>query len=123
MGEVEFVQGLGAASASGLYGPARAAAAIIGHANLNLGAAVEGVLDALHDASPYHFRGIRHSVTWDPHPEVENTAAHNMPGQLASDKFREGARVLASQGADPGGVALLPPATGDGRLRQKPCPT
>ena len=63
VGEVEFVQGQGAASASGLYGPARAAAAIVGHANLNLGAEVEGVLDALHDASPYHFRGIRHSVT------------------------------------------------------------
>ena len=98
VGEVEFVQGLGAASETGLYGPARAAAAIIGHANLNLGAAVEPALDALHDASPYHFRGIRHSVTWDPHPEVENTAAHNMPGQLASDKFREGARILASKG-------------------------
>src|SRR5262245_57336245 len=37
VGEVEFVQGLAAASASGLYGPGRAAAAIVGHANLNLG--------------------------------------------------------------------------------------
>ena len=33
VGEVEFVQGLAAASASGLYGPRRAAAAIVGHAN------------------------------------------------------------------------------------------
>ena len=31
VGEVEFVQGLAAASASGVYGPSRAAAAIIGH--------------------------------------------------------------------------------------------
>ena len=75
VGEVEFVQGLAAASASGLYGPGRAAAAIIGHANLNLGERVEPVLDALQAASPNRFRGIRHSVTWDPHPEVENTAA------------------------------------------------
>ena len=37
VGEVEFVQGLAAASTSGLYGPCRAAAAIVGHANLNLG--------------------------------------------------------------------------------------
>ena len=37
VGEVEFVQGLAAASASGLYGTSRAAAAIIGHANLKLG--------------------------------------------------------------------------------------
>src|SRR5262249_26013581 len=37
VGEVEFVQGLAAASASGIYGPVRAAAAIMGHADLKLG--------------------------------------------------------------------------------------
>ena len=98
VGEVEFVQGVAAASASGLYGPARAAAAIIGHANLNLGERVVPVLEALRGASPNRFRGIRHSVTWDPHPEVENTAAHKIRGQLASDQFRAGARALARMG-------------------------
>jgi predicted TIM-barrel fold metal-dependent hydrolase len=98
VGEVEFVQGLAAASASGLDGPGRAAAAIVGHANLNLGARVAPVLEALRAASPNRFRGIRHSVTWDPHPEVENTAAHKIQGQLASRDFREGARVLARMG-------------------------
>ena len=98
VGEVEFVQGLAAASASGSYGPGRAAAAIVGHANLNLGEGVEPVLEALQSASPNRFRGIRHSVTWDPHPEIENTAAHAMQGQLASDNFRAGARVLARMG-------------------------
>src|SRR4051812_22437666 len=98
VGEVEYVQAQAAASASGLYGPARAAAAIIGHANLNLGERVEPVLQALQAASPNRFRGIRHSVTWDPHPEVENTAAHNAQAQLASDQFRAGARVLARMG-------------------------
>ncbi len=95
VGEVEFVQGLAAASASGLYGPGRAAAAIVGHANLNLGARVAPVLEALQAASPNRFRGIRHSVTWDRHPEVENTAAHRIEGQLASAEFRAGAQVLA----------------------------
>ena len=95
VGEVEFVQGLAAASASGLYGPGRAAAAIIGHANLNLGDRVEPVLDALRTASPNRFRGIRHSVSWDPHPEVEN---RGVEGQLASSNFRAGARVLARLG-------------------------
>src|SRR5213082_3502531 len=57
IGEVEYVQGQAAASASGLYGPARVAAAIIGHANLNLGERVEPVLEALHAASPNRFRG------------------------------------------------------------------
>ena len=98
VGEVEFVQGLAAASASGLYGSCRAAAAIVGHANLNLGERIEPVLETLQAASPNRFRGIRHSVTWDPHPEVPNTAAHQMQGQLASNNFRSGARVLSRMG-------------------------
>src|ERR1700675_3912491 len=108
VGEVEFVQGLAAASASGVYGPGRAAAAIVGHANLNLGARVEPVLEALQAASPNRFRGIRDSVTWDPHPEVENTAAHNRQGQLASDAFRAGARVLARKGLSLEGWLYFP---------------
>lgn len=98
VGEVEFVQGLAAASESDLYGPTRAAASIIGHANLLLGDGVEPVLEALQAASPNRFRGIRHSVTWDPHPEIQITSAHRMQGQLADDNFRAGARVLSRMG-------------------------
>ena len=98
VGEVEFVQGQAAMSASGLYGATRAAAAIIGHANLNLGDRVGPVLEALQAASPNRFRGSRHSVTWDPHPEIENSAAHKAQGQLAGEQFRAGARVLARMG-------------------------
>ena len=108
VGEVEFVQGLAAASESGLYGPTRAAASIVGHANLNLGDAVEPVLEALQAASPNRFRGIRHSVTWDPHPEIEVTSAYRMPGQLASDDFRAGARVLARMGLSLEGWLYFP---------------
>ena len=108
VGEVEFVQGLAAASASGLYGPCRAASAIVGHADLNLGDRVAPVLEALQAASPNRFRGIRHSVTWDPHPEVENTAAHNTRGQLANAKFRAGARVLARMGLSLEGWLYFP---------------
>ena len=95
VGEVEFVQGLAAASASGLYGPGRAAAAIVGHANLDLGERVEPVLEALQAASPNRFRGIRHSVGWDPHPEVVTRVTER---KLADDNFRAGARVLARMG-------------------------
>ena len=95
VGEVEFVQGLAAASASGVYGPCRAAAAIIGHANLDLGDRVEPVLEALQAASPNRFRGIRYRVSWDPHPEVENVGVE---GQLASSQVLAGARVLARLG-------------------------
>jgi predicted TIM-barrel fold metal-dependent hydrolase len=95
VGEIEFVQGLAAASASGSYGPCRAAAAIVGHADLKLADRVEPVLEALQAASPNRFRGIRHTVTWDPHPEVEN---REKEGVLASAEYRAGARVLARMG-------------------------
>ena len=108
VGEVEFVQGLAAASDNGLYGPCKAAAAIVGHANLNLGDNVRPVLEALQAASPNRFRGIRHSVTWDPNPEVENTAAHKAEGQMSSDNFRAGARVLADMGMTLEGWMFFP---------------
>ncbi len=95
VGEVEFVQGLAAASASGVYGPCRAASAIVGHANLNLGDRVQPVLEALRAASPNRFRGIRHTVTWDPHPEIDN---REKEGVLATAEYRAGARVLARMG-------------------------
>jgi predicted TIM-barrel fold metal-dependent hydrolase len=95
VGEVEFVQGLAAASASGLYGPCRAASAIIGGADLKLGDRVEPVLDALQAASPNRFRGIRHTVTWDPHPEIDN---REKEGVLATADYRAGAQVLAAWG-------------------------
>jgi len=95
VGEVACVQGLAAASASGLYGPCRAASAIVGHANLNLGDRVTPVLEALHTASPNRLRGIRHTVTWDPHPEVAN---REQEGGLATTDFRAGGHVLAQRG-------------------------
>ena len=95
VGEVEFVQGLAAASASGLYGPTRAAAAIIGAADISLGEAVEPILEALQAASPNRFRGVRRAATWDPHPDVENRAEK---GLLANANFKAGAQLLASKG-------------------------
>src|SRR5712691_13359442 len=95
VGEVEFVQGQAAASASGLYGPCRAAAAIIGHADLKLADRVAPVLEALQAASPNRFHGIRHTVTWDRHPEVGN---REREGVLATAEYRAGAKVLARMG-------------------------
>ena len=95
VGEVEFVQGLAAASASGLYGPTRAAAAIIGAADISLGKAVEPLLEGLQAASPNRFRGVRRAATWDPHPDVENRAEK---GLLATADFKAGAQLLVSKG-------------------------
>jgi L-fuconolactonase len=91
VGEVEFVQGLAAASGSGLYGACRAAAAIVGHADLKLGDRVEPVLEALQAASRNRFRGIRHIVTWDADPRVES---REKEGLLSTAEFRAGARAL-----------------------------
>ena len=95
VGEVEFVQGLAAASASGIYGPSRAAAGIIGHADLKLGQAVAPVLDALQAASPNRFKSIRHNVTWSPDPLLDNRESQ---GILADSQFRAGDGVLAQKG-------------------------
>ena len=95
VGEVEFVQGLAAASASGVYGPARAAAAIIGHADLKLAGNVAPVLEALQAASPNRFRGIRHNVTWNPDPDWDNRETE---GILANADFLAGAKVLSQSG-------------------------
>lgn len=92
VGEVEFVQGLAAASASGLYGQCRAAATIIGHADLKLGDRVAPVLEALQAASPNRFKGIRHIVTWNADPRVESRETE---GVLSMPAFRAGAKVLA----------------------------
>jgi L-fuconolactonase len=97
VGEVEFVQGLAAAASTDLYGPAKAAASIVGHANLHLGDAVEPVLEALQRASPQRFRGIRHGLTYDDHPDIGSNR-WNRKEQLGEEGFRAGARVLARMG-------------------------
>ena len=66
VGETEFVNGIAAMSASGAYGPTRIAAGIVGQVDLNLGDAVAPVLEAHLQAGGGRFRGIRHSVAWDP---------------------------------------------------------
>jgi len=105
VGEVEFVQGLAAASASGLYGPCRAAAAIVGHVDLKLGDRVEPVLEALEAASPNRFRGIRHIVTWDADPRVESRETE---GVLATPEFRAGAKIVARMGLSLDTICCFP---------------
>lgn len=65
VGEVEFANGLAAASASGRFGPVRVAEGIIAHADLARGDAAQPVLEALIAAGNGRLCGIRHGVTWD----------------------------------------------------------
>jgi predicted TIM-barrel fold metal-dependent hydrolase len=99
VGEVEFVAGIAAMSASGNYGPCRVAEAIIGHADLTLGARVRDVLDAEVDAGGGRFRGIRHGVAWDVNPSVGKFASRVVPPHLVRDAtFREGFAELGKLG-------------------------
>lgn len=95
VGEAEFVNGISAMSASGLYGDTRIAAGIVGHANLALGSAVGPVLDALIAAGGGRFRGIRHIATWDPNdyfPAVRTKAGSQL---MLDTTFRKGLAELA----------------------------
>lgn len=97
VGEVEFVNGVAAQWASGLYGPTRACAAIVGHADLRLGAKAGGVLDALQQASP-RFVGIRHQGAWDADPDVLGPPFHAPAGLYLDSTFRQGFAELSSRG-------------------------
>ena len=95
VGEVEYVQTIADASAAGQHGQTKAAAAIIGHADLKLGEGVRPVLEAMKAASPNRFRGVRHSVGWDESPELAN---RDIKGALGTNGYRAGAKVLSDIG-------------------------
>jgi L-fuconolactonase len=99
VGEVEFVNGIAALSASGGYGPCRVAEAIIGHADLTMGAQVREVLEAELAVSGGRFRGIRYGVSWDASDAIGKHSSRVVPPHLARDpKFREGLAQLAGLG-------------------------
>lgn len=98
VGEVEYVNGVAAQSASGLYGNLRACAGIVGHADLMLGDAVAPVLERLQAAAPDRFRGIRHHSSWDADPEVLGPSFHAPEGLLMETRFREGFAQLGKMG-------------------------
>lgn len=88
VGETEFVQGIAAQSASGLYGNTRIAAGIVGFADLTLGSKVAAVLEAHLEASRDRFRGVRFVATRDADPGVGSRV--NSPDFLLQPKFKEG---------------------------------
>ena len=98
VGETEFVNGVAAMSASGIYGKTRVCAGIVGHADLTLGSRVEPVLAAHIRAGGDRFRGIRHITAWDADESVRNPAYSPPPNLLADQTFREGFAVLGRLG-------------------------
>lgn len=95
VGEVEFANGIAAQAASGLYGPTRVAAGIVGYADLLAGERVGAVLDAEMAAAPDRFRGIRCSGAWDPDPRIGRAP---MAGMYVDARYRDGAAEVARRG-------------------------
>ena len=98
VGETEFVNGVAAMSASGIYGKTRHCAGIVGHADLTLGSRVEPVLAAHIRAGGDRFRGIRHISAWDADASIRNPAYSPPRGLLGDKNFREGFAVLGRLG-------------------------
>src|SRR6201996_328180 len=95
LGETEFVNGVAAMSASGTYGPIRACAGIVGHADLTAGAAVSEVLEAHMRTATDRFRGIRHTASYDADSNVLGPLVRVGPGLYGQKDFREGYAQLA----------------------------
>lgn len=97
VGETEFVNGIAAMSASGLYGKTRIAAGIIGTVDLRIGDAAADVLDAQIAAGGGRFRGIRRGAFWHASAEIQNHRTNPPEGLLLREDFRSGFRHLASR--------------------------
>jgi predicted TIM-barrel fold metal-dependent hydrolase len=98
VGETEFVNGVAAMSASGLYGDFRACAGIVGRADLLLGDGVQPVLEAHIRAGGDRFRGIRNSASWNEDKDVLGPLNRVEAGLYLRDDFRAGFRRLAPLG-------------------------
>jgi predicted TIM-barrel fold metal-dependent hydrolase len=112
VGETEFVNGIAAMGASGIYGEARPCLGIVGHADLNLGSRAAGVLEAHVAAGGGRFRGIRHTAAYDPDPLVLGPHPDRPPGLYMDAKFREGFACLSKLGLS-FDAFLLEPQIGD----------
>ena len=98
VGEVEFVNGIAAMSASGSYGRARLCVGIVGHADLTRGGAARDTLVRLIQAAPERFKGIRHMGAYDPNPGITSLPTPPPPGLYGDARFREGFATLAPLG-------------------------
>jgi L-fuconolactonase len=98
VGEVEFVNGIAAMSASGLYGKTKLCHGIIGHADLTLGDAVQPVLEGIIAAGNGRLRGIRHGVTWDTGNAAKFGRREVPRHQMLDATFRKGFARLEPMG-------------------------
>jgi len=98
VGEVEFAAGIAAMAESGQYGPVRACAAIVGHADLRLGESAADVLAALTNAGGGRLAGVRHMAPWDASTEIPRVHSNSLPDLYGDAQFRKGFAHLAKFG-------------------------
>jgi predicted TIM-barrel fold metal-dependent hydrolase len=97
VGETEYVNGVAAMSASGIYGERLLCAGIVGATDLRQGEAVQAVLEAHLRAGGGRFRGIRQQAQHD--AELGSLARRTPPpGLLLDPAFRAGFAMLAPLG-------------------------
>lgn len=97
VGETEYVNGVAAIAASGLFGDTKVCAGIVGYADLRLGDAVAPVLEAHVRAGGGRFKGIRQQAQHDPH--IGALARFTPPhGLLGDADFLRGFGRLAPLG-------------------------
>jgi predicted TIM-barrel fold metal-dependent hydrolase len=92
VGEVEFVNGMAAMAASGVFGNVRICAGIVGGADLRMGACVERVLEAHIQAGGDRYRGVRVSGIYD--EDYSLFGAERVPHLYADASFRTGFSCL-----------------------------
>ncbi len=98
VGETEFVNGVAAMGASGLYGDFRPCAGIVSKADLLLGDAVKPVLEAHIRAGGGRFRGIRNSASFNADKDVLGPLNRVEEGLYLDATFRKGFAHLAPMG-------------------------
>jgi predicted TIM-barrel fold metal-dependent hydrolase len=98
LGEVEFVNGISAMSASAGYGPCRVAAAIVGHADLRLGGKVQDVLEKQLALTGGRMKGIRWSFPWDSSEVGKHVSRYVEPEITKNATWRQGYAVLGKLG-------------------------
>jgi L-fuconolactonase len=98
VGEVETIAAATAASHPGSRSDCRVAAGIVGFADLELGPAVEEVLEAEKNAAQGRLRGIRYRVAWDDGSIAQVIKSQPRPHLLADPRFRQGVASVASAG-------------------------
>ncbi len=98
VGETEFVNGVAAMAASGVYGPTKACAGIVSFADLFLGKEVDRVLEMHLARGGERFKGVRHCSVWDADQSIKSTPMDFPRSMLLDERFRAGFARLQPHG-------------------------